>query len=214
MQALSRIRALKKDQRFGEAVSLTNEEFQRIAGLDSESLLRLSETKLLAKLIQSEPAQAVREKMFFLTTLLKEAGDIAAAQNRSEDSRVCYLKGLHLLLDSVARGDASEQPEFVPKIEEFVIALEDAELPMQTRALLMEHYERLGQFAKAEDALFSILDADPENSAVHDFGAAFYERLQRQSDTRLADGNLPRAEVEAGLKEWVRRKNIRGNSYE
>ena len=201
MQALARIRALKKDQRLQDAVSLTEEEFKRVSGLDSESLLRLSETELLAKLIQTEPIHAVREKMSILTTLLREAGDIAVAEGRAEDSRACYLKGLHLLLDSLLRGEAFEMPEFVPKVEEFVAALADAELPMQTSALLMEHYERTGQFGKAEDALFAILDAEPKNAAAIEFGVSFYERLQRQNDLRLAEGNLPREELEAGLED-------------
>jgi hypothetical protein len=205
-EALARIRALKNDKRWGEASLLTEEEFKRITGLDSDALLKLSETELLARLIQGEPLHAVREKMFFLTTLLKETGDIAAAEGRVDESRACYLKGLHLLLDSLARGDGFEQPEFVPKVDLFAAALADGELPVQTSALLMEHYERTGQFAKAEDALFAILDADRGNMAVLDFGISFYERLLRQNDTRLIEGNLPRAEVEAGVAELRGRK--------
>jgi Family of unknown function (DUF6483) len=200
-EALARIRALKKEGQAGEARMLTDEEFKRITGLDSEAVLKLSETELLAKLIPGEPMHSVRTKMFFLTTLLMETGDIAAAQGREGDSRACYLKGLHLLLDSLARGDGFEQPEFVPKVDLFVAALADGELPMATSALLMEHYERTGQFAKAEDSLFAILDADPENLAALEFGISFYERLLGQSDVRLEEGNLPRSEVETALGE-------------
>jgi hypothetical protein len=203
-EALARIRALKNGEQLGEASLLTETEFKRITGLDSESLLKLSETELLARLIQSEPMHAVREKMFFLTTLLKETGDLAAAEGRVDESRACYLKGLHLLLDSLARGDGFEQPEFVPKVELFVGALD--ELPVHTNVLLMEHYERIGQFGKAEDCLFAILEADPKNQAVLEFGISFYERLLGHSDVRLTDGNLPRAEVEAGLLELHARK--------
>jgi hypothetical protein len=115
---------------------------------------------------------------------------------------------LHLLLDSLMRGEAGELPEFVPKVAQFVAALAGSELPVATSAVLMEHYERTGQFAKAEDALFAILDKEPDNSAAVDFGISFYERLQRQSDSRLAEGNLPRGEVEAGLKELCGRKIV------
>lgn len=208
IKALTRIRSLKKDQRLGEALILTEEEFKRATGLDSESLLRLSETELLARLIQSEPLNSTREKMLFLTTLLRETGDILTAQDRIEDGRACYLKGLHLLLDSLMRGEADELPEFVPKIDEFVAALD--ELPPQTSALLMEHYERTGQFGKAEDALYAILDAEPDNSAALEFGISFYERMLRQNDVRLADGNLPRAEVEAGSKALRERRQSQG----
>jgi len=199
VEALARIRALKNERRTGEAALLTEEEFKRISGIDSESLLKLSETELLAKLIQDDALQSVREKIFFLTTLLKEAGDIAVAEGRTVESRACYLKGLHLLLDSLARANAFEQPEFVPKVELFVDALD--EIPLQTSVLLMEHYERTGQFAKAEDSLFAILDAEPENTAALEFGISFYNRLLGQTDSQLNDGNLPRAEVESGLAE-------------
>jgi hypothetical protein len=203
-EALARIRALKEQRKHGEAVLLTEEEFKRITGIDSESLLKLSETELLARLIESEPLHAVREKMFFLTTLLKEAGDIASAEGRTDESRECYLKGLHLLLDSLARGDAFEQPEFVPKVELFVGALD--EMPTQTHALLMEHYERTGQFGKAEDALYGILDEDAGNDYALNFGISFYERLLGHTDAQLIEGNLPRAEVEAGLEELRARR--------
>jgi Family of unknown function (DUF6483) len=204
VEALARIRALRKARELGEASALTEEEFKRITGIDSQSLLKLSETELLARLIETEPLHAVREKTFFLTTLLKEAGDIAAAEGRTEESRACYLKGLHLLLGSLARGDAFEQPEFVPKVDLFVEALD--EVPTQTSALLMEHYERTGQFGKAEDALFAIFDRDVNNEFVLNFGIAFYERLLGRMDTELDEGNLPRAEVESGLEELRTRK--------
>lgn len=206
MQALARIRALKKDQRSEEARVLTEEEFKRVTGLNSESVLRLSETELLARLIQTDAGQGVREKMLILTTLLRESGDMAVSQDRLEDGRACYLKGLNLLLNSLARNEIYDVPEYVPKVEEFVVALADSELPPATNALLMEHYERTGQFARAEDALYAILDAEPVNSPAVDFGISFYERLKQQSDARLEEGNLPRSEVEAGLKELSGRK--------
>jgi hypothetical protein len=203
-EALARIRALKKDQQLKQAALVTDEEFRRITGIDSKALLKLSETELLARLIETEPLHAVREKTLFLTTLLKEAGDIAAAEGRSDEGRACYLKGLHLLLDSLARGDAFEQPEFVPKVDLFVGALD--EVPTQTSVLLMEHYEQTGQFGKAEDALFAILDGDVDHEVALNFGISFYERLLGKSDAQLADGNLPRNEVEASLQELRDRK--------
>ena len=73
--------------------------------------------------------------------------------------------------------------------------------------MLMQHYERLGDFAKAEDALFAMLELQPQNQRALDFGFAFYERLRGQSDAALAAGNLPRTELEAGLGELSRRKS-------
>lgn len=64
----------------------------------------------------------------------------------------------------------------------------------------MQHYERTGEFAKAEDALYALLESDPENPAVVEFGRAFYQRILAKTDRALVEGNLPRSEVEDGLR--------------
>lgn len=200
-QMLARLKALKQEQRWGEAAGTVDEQLRRLVGADAEAVTQLSETELLARLIQGELPLAVSDKLLMLTRLLQEAGEAAAAEGRLGASRACYLKGLHLLLDSLAHGEASERPELVPSVEAFVAALADVPLPLPTQALLMQHYERVGEFAKAEDRLFAMLEAEPENAGLVEFGIAFYERLRGQSDASLAAGNLPRPELEAGLAE-------------
>jgi hypothetical protein len=102
--------------------------------------------------------------------------------------------------------DISEYPPFVPNIETLRTLLADTPVPPALLALLMQHYERAGEYAKAEDTLFELLDADPGNRTVLDFGTAFYHRLLQQSDADLARANLPRAEVEEGLKNLQQRR--------
>ncbi len=209
IQALARLRALKQDRRWEQADGLLDEEFKRLVGAGASAVAQCSETDLLARLIEGEPTQAVHEKTLLLVRLLQEAGDLAAAQDRPEESRACYLKGLHLLLGVLASGEAHEFPDFVPQVEVFVTGLREAPLPLGTLAMLMQHYERTGDFGKAEDMLFALLDADPGNAGLLDFGLAFYQRLQGHSDATLEGGNLPRAELEAGLAELHRRKAAR-----
>jgi hypothetical protein len=88
----------------------------------------------------------------------------------------------------------------------FAAALRGSRLPLETQALLMQHYERSGEFGKAEDALFAMLEAEPGNAGLVGFGVSFYERLQGQSDAGLATGNLPRPELETGLAELRKRR--------
>jgi hypothetical protein len=200
-EVLKRIDRLKAGQRWSEASGVLDEEFQRLVGSGPQAVARLSETELLARLLQGEPTQVIHEKALMLTALLKQAGDVAAAQEHEDESRMCYLKGLHLLLDTLAQGEVSDCPAFVPRVEVFVQALGEAPLPLATLALLMQHYERAGEFGKAEDMLFALLEAEPQQRGLLDFGILFYERLQAQTDTALAAGNLPRPELEAGLAE-------------
>src|SRR5438552_3945050 len=137
MQALSRIRSLKQDQHWQQATVALDEEFNRLIGEGAQAVARLTETELLAKVIRGEPTQVVHTKTLMLTTLLKEAGDLASAQGQLEASRASYLKGLNLLLRSLANAEADELPAFVPKVEIFATALQDSPLPLETQALLM-----------------------------------------------------------------------------
>jgi hypothetical protein len=206
IQALARLRSLKQEGRWQEAAGSLDEEFKRFVGLDAQASAKLSETELMARVIQGEPSLAVRDKTLLLTGLLKEAGDVAAAQERLEESHAWYLKGLHLLLETLGREEVFETPGCVPRVEAFVSALAGTPLPLATEARLMQYYEYLGEFGRAEDALFAMLEQEPANPALIDFGLAFYERLRRQTDASLEAGNLPRAEVEAGLAELGQRK--------
>ena len=198
---LSRLSALKREQQWEAAAGTLDEELKRLAGDGAQSLAGLSETELLARLIQGEPTQVVQQKVLMLATLFSEAGEIAAAEHRSDESRAFYLKGLRLLLDTLAQEEILECPAFVPKAEAFVRALSDQPLPLAIQARLMQHYERTGDFAKAEDALFAMLDSEPEQPGLAEFGVAFYQRLQSKSDAALNAGNLPRPELEASLQE-------------
>jgi hypothetical protein len=201
--ALRRLQTHKEHQSWGEAASGVDEQLQQLIGVNLQTVQQMSETEILAKLMQGEATLYVHDKTFMLTALLREAGDQAVANDRVEEGRAHYVKALHLLLGVLGRQGNERAPEFVPTVETFVSALEDGGVPTRTRAMLMQHYESTGQFARAEDALHVLLDEEPE--AV-DFGLAFYERLKNQTDTALAIGNLPREEVESGAAELRGRK--------
>jgi len=132
-QLISRIRALKKEQRWSEAEGSLDTEVKSLVGVNVQTVAKLSQTELLALVIRGESTLAVKEKALILSALLNEAGDIATAQNRDEESRSCYLKGLHLLLDALKEGDVFEFPEFVPRVEIFLSALKDSPLPSRRK---------------------------------------------------------------------------------
>jgi hypothetical protein len=65
-------------------------------------------------------------------------------------------------------------------------------------------------FGKAQDALSAMLEAEPGNRAIVDFGITFYERLAAHSDAVLKDGDLPRPELEAALADLRARRAAGG----
>lgn len=198
--------ALKAERRWAQVTGTVDEQFQRLLGLTGVEAIRLTETELLARLLQGEASAFMREKTLFLVTLCKEAGEAADAQGRAEEGRAFHLKGLHLLLATSQEEEPLDAPDFVPRLDALVAALPADSLPLPTRLLLMHHYERIGAFAKAEDALFALLDAEPNHGGLLDLGIAFYERLRRKTAAELAAGNLPVEEVEAGLAELRQRQ--------
>lgn len=201
VQTLARLRQLKRDGRLEAAAAVLDEQFQKLLRVDAASVAQLSETTLLTQLIRDEPTQVVRDKSSLLVALLHEAAEVQASQGHDDASRASRLKALHLLLEVLGREDPAALPEFVPKLELLVACLRDPPLPPRTLFALMRHYEWLGDFAKAEDALFALLDAEGEHPALVELGVAFYERLLRRSDAELELGNLSRAEIQSGLAE-------------
>ncbi len=79
-----------------------------------------------------------------------------------------------------------------------------AELPAKSpdesrarRVCLFSLRERCKRFGGAEDLLFELLEEGWDDALTA--GTAFYERLLELDDVTLAEGNLPRDEVEEGL---------------
>lgn len=204
---LEKLAGLGKAGKWDEASSVADSQFKELAGGEADELLRMSDTDLIARMAEGDTIFGIQERISMVARLFKENGDILRAQGRIEEGHACYLKGLHLLLDAIADDPTAPRPDFLPSVETFVIALHDSPLSLQTNAMLMRHYEQLREYAKAEDSLFNMLDAEPGNIELVDFGIAFYERLLRLDDEMLELGNLPRAEVSAGLAELNGRKS-------
>ena len=199
-RALAQIRALRQGGRAQEAREAVDAECQKLTALGVAGILRLSDTELLARVSEEQLAQTVHLRTLAVITLLREAAEITSAE-RPVEAREISLRALLLLLEVLAQENSGDFPEFVPKVEALVTALQAEPLPPQTLVLLMRHYEETGQYAKAEDALYSLLDALGADREVVGFGRAFYERVLRHSDAVLLAGNLPRKEAEQGRNE-------------
>jgi len=199
-QAMARIRRHVSEREFPEADGTLEKTLEKLLGLDAD-IDQLSETELLAKLTLDGPTQMVKEKTLILAALLDQAASLRIAQGREQEGQSCWLKALNLLLAVKLEDAELEFPEFVPKIDLLRDQLRGTELPLRTLAGLWRHYEIIGAYARAEDALSDLLEAQPDNPELRTEAKAFYERLLKQSDYALNSGNLPRAEVESALSE-------------
>jgi hypothetical protein len=203
---LARVKTQKEQGEWREAEGTLEEEARRLTGADLEALSSLSDTEILARLLRTGEIHSQREKAFMLARVLIEAAEVAEADSKgAEQAQTFRLKALHLLLQTALRSEGAEWPQFVPPIDVLAETLKEA-LPVQTNALLMQHFERSGQFAKAEDSFYAALEQFPESPGLRQLGISFYQRLLAISDVALETGNLPRAEVEAGLDQLRQRE--------
>ena len=202
VRALARINAAKQKQSWDQARQEIEQELKQLFGGSFEQIENSSETEILGRLIETDPAFVVKEKAAFLATLLKEAGDVALGKGDLDRARALYLKGFNLLLGLLNRGDIYEIPEYSPNVDSFLQVLGDAPFPLNTLANLMQHFERIGDFARAENVLFEMAETNDFAGELRRFGISFYDRLLARTDEQLVSGGLPRAEVESGRAEF------------
>ncbi len=184
---------------YTEAHEAVSESLQQLLGLGLGSVANLSDEQLLG-ILQLHHAQDWRERSLMVAALLKTEGDICGQVGRERMQFNHYLKSLHLLL--AASETADELPEPIPSVAELMALLQEYVLPARSYQALLDYYERTNQLAAGEDALFAWLEDDGGESAVA-AGIAFFQKSTEKSDAELEAGNLPRAEVEAGLHELL-----------
>ena len=131
--------------------------------------------------------------------MLKAEGQIYEDQGNTNESYYRYLKSLHLFLTALHNEPIEDHTQFSTEIRELLVKLEDYELPNNLKKQLFWHYEYSGQYAKAEDTLFELLEIHPADQEIRAQGIAFYKRLLAKSDADLLVGHFSRLEVHEGI---------------
>jgi hypothetical protein len=204
-EVLTFVLGLRRDGKLDLALSAVDQSLRNLLGIGSDQMVELSDSQALALLRFDSPGDSWRIKGAVAAALLREEGAILALRDRLVESDIRYVKALQLTLEIRLGADESELPEFTPAVDELVTALRGVALPPKTGAALLHYYEQHGAFARAEDVLFDLLGARPDDHGLAEVGMAFYERLLELDDARLAAGNLPRDEVQSSLAELRRR---------
>lgn len=196
-EIITKVLKANDSNRFEESREMVNEAFKRLLGLNSELAGSLSYNDLMKLVGAYESSEAL--KFVILAQLLKLDGDMYKAEGEAIKSFNIYTKSLNIyikaaLLDS----DCLEQGEKI--IDGILNEIEEYELQMDSRILILKYFELVNRFDKAEDMLFELLeDTDNEEDVVKE-GISFYERLMEKSEEALENGNLPLEEVKEGIE--------------
>ena len=145
--------------------------------------------------------QAASGLMMAVADLLREQGDVLARQNQAVAGRRSQTLALGLFLEAVLTGETFVSAELLDKVDRLFETVRGSLTAAPVWRRMMKYLEARGRYAAAEDALFAWRDTgDP---AARREGIAFYNQLLSLNDTELENGNLPRAEVNQGLQEFL-----------
>src|SRR5579863_5720642 len=194
---------LRERSQFEEALIHMDNLYLNSLGLTIGFVNSISEEVLLT-LISTLGAMD-SEKCLWVALLLKTEGDIYDDQGKSDEAYYRYVKSLYFSIEVVLHTTNLDGLTILNEIEDMLNILEEYELPLKTKNQLFRYYERLGNYDKAEDALFDIAEMKNDNFNMLASGTTFYERLLSKSNADLAAGNFSREEAKEGLSELQRK---------
>lgn len=196
-----RLAGLRQGGQYEEAGQSIDQLLRQFLGLNSGALETVAAAELIGLVRLGRAAAAgdgvVAEKLLLLGALLREQAELYEAQGEGDAAVASGLKALQIYLTVVVEEGINDE-RAVAAIAPLLDKLDEYELSFEIKDLLWRFHEQAGDFAKAEDALFDLLDDDPDLITE---GIDLYERLATLPDAALIAGNLPRDEVAAGLAE-------------
>lgn len=201
---LASVLKLMKLREYEAALEEIQASAKQLLGMDIRLLTTLSDVECLRLLSLGDRFDL--EKCVVIAELLRSIGDVREAQGDEAERYHCYVTSLSLFLELLREEPEGLPKEYHEKVAALLEKLSGLELPTPVRVKLFQYYELVRRFDKAEDTLFEIVQED--ESFVQE-GLKYYGRLLQRTDEELGRGNLPREEVEEGLRELsiLARKN-------
>jgi hypothetical protein len=199
-QIIAKVLKLSEVGHYEQAIEEIQLSSRQLLGMDLRLLTTLSDTELIRLLSLGERFDV--EKCVVTAELLRLLGDVGERQGDEKKRYHCYSASLSLFLELLFRESETLPKEYFDEIEVLIDKLSSYELPPDLRQKLYRFYGIVGRYDLAENLLFDLVLHD---RTFREEGVRFYERLRAKSDEELERGNLPRAEIEAGLADLLRK---------
>lgn len=196
-EVLAHLATLRGQGKNAEALAEIDEQFMKLIGLEARFLNSLALGDLVNLLRPSIGMDASRA--LAAADLFYEQGHALNGLGQEDAAFAAHVKSLTLYLEIFTMPGTLDLPERSERAEELVSSLGEYELPTETMRRLFSYFEKTGRFAAAEDILFDLREAAPDDEALVEIGKNFYDRLLLKSDAELEAGGLPRDEARDGL---------------
>ncbi|PZE20213.1 DUF6483 family protein [Paenibacillus xerothermodurans] len=195
----------RRNQRFHEALQLLAQAMKQLLGLNSKLVQALSAKDLLGLL--STQGHVDVGKGLLLSDMLREEGDVLAESGDDTEAIAHYVKSMELLVEMYKLHETHDfKADVAERLEKLLVSLWPQHVPVPAMELLMFYYADTGQLSKAEDALFFVLDEQPDNMGAVVQGLEMLGRWLKLEADELAGGGLTREEITDSIAELLKMK--------
>ncbi|CAM4384383.1 DUF6483 family protein [Saccharibacillus endophyticus] len=198
-EAVGAMLGLRREQKNEQALEKLDGLLKRNFRMSEQMLRSLPPEELIQLFRQREGVDA--ESLQLVARMLQENGEIRENMGDEQEAAASRIKALHLYMYAALNGGSRELVDYPTRITELSALLERYRLPADAERLVMLYEEREGRYVQAEDAMYRMLNASPENdpNALEE-GRMFYARLSGLEADILQAGGLTREELEEGIE--------------
>ncbi|MZQ85953.1 hypothetical protein GQF01_28015 [Paenibacillus sp. 5J-6] len=202
-QVLHRILFNKEHIPLADAQQQLDEASRHLLGLNVRSLQALSSKDILELL--SYNGNLDTAKAMVIGDMFVGHGDLLKQHDQTDEAYRAYVKSLdlllHLSLSPEVNPKDDENLEVTARIQTSLDRLRAWMVPEDMKRLLFTHYDKQGDYAKAEDVLFHYMEDHPDQSEFLWQGVAFYRTLLDKEEGLLEAGNFSQEEAADSLRQ-------------
>jgi Family of unknown function (DUF6483) len=191
---ITRIMGFKNQREYPQGYTELEKACRSLLGVDLGVVDACTEDQLVE--LFARDRELAPSRWYVLGVLLQERAELLRLSGKDSSESGLDLKSLRLLLESFLDPEAAPAPDHRDRLGRGIRLTRDQDLPRRTSECLARYYESVGEFAKAEDIHLELLEQDSKHEQEV---RKFYQRLLARPDQDLADGNLPRREIQEGL---------------
>jgi hypothetical protein len=191
---LEKILYHKRAENYVEAKNEIDNTINILLGINPLILYNYTVDEILVNIIGLEPFDL--DKCVIIAQLLNEKAEVLEKTSKSYEILENYKKSF-LLFREALKHDL-DIIKYKSKIDSIIDSIRKYEIPDEINIAIMEYYENVGDFGKAEDVLFLLKEAGYKD--IQTLGVGFYNRILKLKDEELEKGNLPRKEAKEALK--------------
>ena len=194
-QAIAKILFNVENKNYEAATNEINLSYRGLTGLDPLLVNSMSDQELISFITKDKTAY--QEKCLVIARLLRAEAEVNEIINNDFNNALGkYWKSLSLYLElSLNNIDAIKDNS--PHIEFILAKIKSYTLPLHIKYKLFRYCELIGEYSKAEDLLFELVDSKYPD--IISEGKNFFQRLSQKSNEELSAGNLPREELKNGI---------------